>query len=116
MGIGLAGTILFLIPKLRAEFVSSVQNLAPKVYFYVLFNEGLFFLARLGMRYAFTMAPVALVTVVLGIQPLFVLAYTTGLTIFAPKVLKEDIKSKTLVTKLVIMIFILFGVYITTIK
>lgn len=111
LGIGIASFILLLVPLYRQQFLNTVKALNKRIYGLVLINELAFFLARLSLRYAFTLAPVALVTVLMGVQPLFVLFYTVILTLFAPTILKEDIRKKIILQKLALMVVILVGVY-----
>lgn len=111
-GIGIAGFVLFFIPIYRKQFLATIKILNKKVYFFILLNEIAFFVARYGLRVAFTLAPVALVSVILGVQPLFLLLYAVLLTLFAPHILKEDIRPRTIAYKLVLMSLILLGIFI----
>ena len=111
LGIGISSLFLFLIPTYKKQFVKSVKGLKKMVYAAVLINELVFFLGRLSLRYAFTMTSVALVTVLMGVQPIFVLIYTILLTLIAPQIIKENINSKVVMQKLLLMLIILAGVY-----
>ncbi|KKR29967.1 MAG: Conserved hypothetical membrane protein, DUF6 family [Candidatus Woesebacteria bacterium GW2011_GWA1_39_8] len=114
LGIGIASFFLFLIPSYKKQFISSIKNLNKFVYGAVLINELVFFLGRLSLRYAFTMASVALVTVLMGTQPLFVLGYTIVLTMVTPQIIKEDIEVRVVMRKFMLMLLILLGVYSIT--
>ncbi|MCC7290385.1 EamA family transporter [bacterium] len=110
--IGSISLLLFLIPTYKKQFIRTVRHTPIEIYGLVVINEVIFFLGRLGLRYAFRLAPVALVTVLMGTQPIFVLAYTILLAKLAPYILKEDVSKKAIATKLVFMAIIVFGVYL----
>ena len=112
LGIGISALCLFLIPAYKKQFFECVKGLKKTVYGAVLANEIVFFLGRLSLRYAFTIASVALVTVLMGVQPIFVLTYTILLTLIAPQIIKEDISLTVVIRKLLLMLIILAGVFL----
>jgi len=60
-------------------------------------------------------APVSLVVLLGGFQPLFVLALALLLSVFLPKIIKEEINKKTIAIKIVSASLMLFGLYLITI-
>lgn len=116
LGTAFGGLLVFVfISSYRTQFLLAMKKMPFSVYGLILVDEGFYFLGRIGIRYALTIAPVALVSVMLGVQPIFVLVYAILLTIFAPKLIKEDISFKTISTKLLFMAVILIGVYLISI-
>lgn len=61
---------------------------------------------------AFMMGPISLVSAVGGTISLFTLAYAVVLSLFWPKILKEEIDRKTLGQKLLAALLMLWGVYL----
>lgn len=112
LGIGLGGFILFLIPTYRSQFINTINSLEKKAYGIIAMNEIIFVLGKLGPRFAFTLAPVALVTVINGLQPFFILMYGLLLTIVAPNIIKEDISKKVLFKKFISILIIFLGIYL----
>lgn len=112
LGVGLGGFILFLVPTYRNQFTKTISSLDKKVYSIIVINEIIFVLGKLGPRFAFTLAPVALVTVVNGLQPFFILIYGLFLTTFAPNIIKEDISKKGLLKKFISILIIFLGIYL----
>lgn len=76
------------------------------------FNEITTVIGIICFRLAMVMVPVALVQVVNGFQPVFVLFYGTLLTIFFPKVITERISRGHLFHKVLSVAVIFFGTYI----
>jgi hypothetical protein len=66
--------------------------------------------------FAFTLAPVSLVLVVSGYQPLFVLILGVLITMFFPTLQKEKIGAKFLVYKIIAIALILIGGYFLNIN
>ncbi len=115
-GTAAGGLLLFIfVSDYRQQFLSAIKKMPASIYGLILLDEAFYFIGRIGMRFALTLAPVALVSVLLGVQPIFLLIYTILLTLFAPQFLKEDISLKTISTKLLLMIVILIGVYFISI-
>lgn len=112
LGVGLGGFILFLIPIYRSQFIDTISSLEKKVYGIVALNEIIFVLGKLGPRFALTLAPVALVTVINGLQPFFILLYGFILTLVAPYIIRENISKKILLKKTFSILLIFLGMYL----
>ncbi len=87
------GFILF-VKNVRDTFISITQIYKAKAFSINIVNQSLNTFAILSYNYALTIAPMALVNIVLGIQPVFVLVIGVFLTVFLPKISKEDISRK----------------------
>jgi len=75
-------------------------------------NEVVGTIAGLTFTFASLLAPIALVQIVNGFQPFFVLLYGILLTKIAPSLVKEDISKKALAQKIVFIILIFLGTYL----
>jgi drug/metabolite transporter (DMT)-like permease len=113
-GLLLFGLVLLCIKNYRKSFMSLVKNSAVKISALNLFSEGLTVGGNVLTRYALLLAPVALVTTVAGLQPLFVLMLGAAMTILTPHILQEKISGKHLVQKIVCITLIIIGTSVIT--
>ena len=107
------GLLLFsLIPLYRSQFIATIQKAKTAVLTVNLVSEFLNIAAKLAANFASLLAPLALVWVVNGFQPLIVFIYGIILTLFLPMFGKEDISRKTVIKKLSAMAVMLAGIYL----
>lgn len=111
MGIGIGALLLFLYTPYRRNFLQEIKTFDMKVYKALALNTGLTLLAEFSYFFAITLAPVALISIAQGTQPLFVLLYGLILTLWLPHLIKEDIRRKTLELKLLSIILLFVGIY-----
>jgi drug/metabolite transporter (DMT)-like permease len=110
-GIGLGGLIILIFSKkIRKEFLESKISWKQKSY--VGLNETIYVLAKTCTFYAFSLGPVALVSVIGSIQPFIAVAMGWLLTILNPKIFKENISKKSLTVKFIAALVIIFGIYL----
>lgn len=113
VGGGVFGLILFtLIPLYRKQFIATVQRGRKAVLTINFLSELLNIGAKLAANFASLLAPLALVWVINGFQPLIVFIYGIILTIFIPRLGKEDISKRTVIQKLSAMTVMLIGIYL----
>lgn len=113
IGGGIFGLLLFaLIPLYRKQFIATVQRGRKTVLTINFVSELLNIGAKLAANFASLLAPLALVWVVNGSQPLIVFIYGIILTIFIPKFGKEDVSKRTIIQKLSAMAIMLIGIYL----
>lgn len=103
---------LLFVPKYRREFSSVLKNNALAVIGLNGINEIVNVSANLIFTYATLLAPLALVTVVSGVQPMIVFLYGLGLTIFFPKIVQESLTRQRIAHKLIAISIIFVGVYL----
>jgi drug/metabolite transporter (DMT)-like permease len=108
---------MLLNKKIRKNFVASVNVLKTKKKSFgvVLANEVFGFLAIIISLIAISLGPVSLVTALFTIQPLFVFILTIVLSLFMPKILKEEINKSTLSLKLFSILLMIFGTWLVTV-
>lgn len=113
IGGGIFGLLLFLlVPLYRTQFIATVQRGKKAVLGINLVSELLNIAAKLAVNFASLLAPLALVWVVNGFQPLIVFLYGVILTLFLPTFGKEDISRKTVIQKLSAMVIMFVGIYL----
>jgi len=111
IGGGIIGILLFTCIKLyREQFIVTINRGRSIVLSINLFSELLNVVAKLLANFASLIAPLALVWVVNGLQPLMVFIYGAILTLFIPKLGRESLDKKTLVQKFSAIIIIFIGV------
>ncbi len=112
IGGGIFGLLLFtLIPLYRKQFIATVQRGKKAVLTINFVSELMNIGAKLAVNFASLLAPLALVWVVNGFQPLIVFIYGIIITIFIPRLGKEDISKKTIIQKLFAMAIMFVGIY-----
>ncbi|HOZ53172.1 MAG TPA: EamA family transporter [bacterium] len=90
--------------------VNIIKKKEPSKLF-IIFNQGLGSIAFLLQNYAVYLGPVAIINALQGVQYAFLLILGIFLTIFFPKLLKEDISKKTLIKKVAAIILVGLGLY-----
>lgn len=111
IGIGIGAFLLFLYAPYRRQLFQEVRSFRGNIYAILTINQILALLAEFANFYAITLAPVALVSVVQGIQPLFLLLYGFILTLWFPHIIKEDIRKETIGVKLFSLVLLFIGIY-----
>jgi len=110
LGIAFGGFLLFLYSPYRKVFLRDMKTIKKKVVVALTASQWITLLADFSYFYAITLTSVAIVSVMQGTQPLFLLLFGLILTLFFPQIIKEDISRKTLCTKLVAVILLFAGI------
>lgn len=113
--IGLLITGLFLyifIKSYRQDFHKLISNNGLGILSLNLLNETLNTLAVGLIQYASLLVPIVLVFLVNSLQPAIVFILGILLTLFLPKISKEDIKRSTLIQKTIAILIVTFGTYL----
>lgn len=74
-------------------------------------NEILNIIAKVSFNFASLLTPITITWIVNGFQPLFVFGYGVILTLFLPKIVKEDIGRKSLIQKMLAILVMFIGTY-----
>ena len=113
IGGGVFGLLLFtLIPLYRVQFIATIRKARIAVLSINLISELLNIGAKLAANFASLLAPLVLVWLVNGFQPFIVFMYGVIITLFIPRLGKEDISKKTVLKKLSAMTIMLVGIYL----
>lgn len=106
--------LLVVFPAVRKSFLSTALSL-PKFALGMLFgNELLFVISKLIGFLAISLGPVALVSVLSGSQVFFGVLLGWLLTLLAPRIFKEDISTKSLITKFGLAALMIIGVLLVS--
>ncbi len=102
--------VLF-VPSIRKEAFQTFKNMKNKVKGLLGFKMMIDFSAFIFAGYAILNGPISLVTV-LGnsINPLFVFVFTLFISIYLPKIVKEETDKKSIFTKVLAIVLIIIGI------
>ncbi len=104
--------LLFLISNFRDRLGRSLSNL--KLVGWALLILAMFLVATASLSgiWALTSGPVSLISVFRGFQSVFVLIYAIFLSIWLPKILKEELNKSTLGIKAIPILLMAVGLYL----
>jgi len=102
--------IYFTIPLIREKFHESLRANKQAIII-VLVNEGLYIVSKYVHYLAFSLGPVALVSVIGSTQVFFGIVIGIGLTKLFPKIFEEDLTKKTLISKFSWSAIMLLGLW-----
>jgi|HigsolmetaAR206D_1030411.scaffolds.fasta_scaffold10480_2 drug/metabolite transporter (DMT)-like permease len=100
---------LLIIPGYRHTFIQAIRIKSPTVLAFVTLNEVLGLIAKTATNFASLLAPLALVSVLNGLQPLFVFVLGILLTLYVPTYTKEMLDRHNVFRKLIAMIIMVIG-------
>jgi transporter family protein len=104
--------ILIFAKKWRKQFLKVLKRNKIKVLALNLTNEATYLIGKVSLNFASLLAPVALVSVVGGVQPFFIFIIGLILTLFFPKIITEKINKKILIQKIIAIIIMFVGIYL----
>lgn len=110
VGNGIGATLLLMIVGVD-RFKKATKDLYSIIGI-VTVNNGLAITAQLSEGFALSLAATSLVSIVGGVQPLFLTIIGYVLTRWYPTLIKEDIRAKIIKKKIITMISLLFGLYL----
>lgn len=96
----------------RKEFVNSFRENGKRIMGLNIANEMINITATIAFSFATLLAPIALVWVVNGFQPVFIFLIGAFLTIFFPNIIKENLSTKIVIQKIVFILIITLGTYL----
>jgi len=112
-GILIFGLILLTFVKsYRKDFLLAFKRNSGSIIGLNVINEVVNITATIIFTFAILLAPLALVWVINGFQPLFAFLIGIGLTLFFPHLIKEDLNKKIILQKVFFMLIIFLGAYL----
>jgi drug/metabolite transporter (DMT)-like permease len=110
-GIGLGGVILYaLFSFIRKAFNEMITTVGKRILGIMFLNEGIYVLSKSLSYFAYSIGPVALVSVVGSTQVFFGILFGWLLTLFLPHIFNEKIGKKDLLNKIGLAILLIFGI------
>jgi uncharacterized membrane protein len=113
LGFSLAGLSFLIVPTWRREIFDGIKRATTRKFQLFLMNDAIDLSGQLAYKYALVLTPAAsLVAVIGGIQPFYVLIFGVLLTLFFPRILKEDVSKRVLLQKIIGALIIVVGISI----
>lgn len=114
LGYSIFAVILVIsIKSYRQEFLSVLRNNSKNAIILNALNEIINIIGKVSFNLVSLYIPVTLAWIVNGLQPLFIFIYGIILTIFFPKIIKENIKREVLLQKgIAIAIMFVGGIFL----
>ncbi|OGH20786.1 MAG: hypothetical protein A3D74_05690 [Candidatus Levybacteria bacterium RIFCSPHIGHO2_02_FULL_37_13] len=109
IGTGLA-SIVVLIVKWREIHLFVTKSFKRDIVILFILNSIVGVIAQYSFSVAILLAPAALVSIIGGTQPFFVLVFGVFLSLFFPHIIKENIERKVLVSKILLIVLIFTGI------
>ncbi|HLC46689.1 MAG TPA: DMT family transporter [Candidatus Nanoarchaeia archaeon] len=104
--------LLVFSAKFRHDFVDSFRKNKKAIISLNAINETINLTATIIFTYAALQAPLALVSAINGLGSVFVFLIGILLTLFLPKMIKEDLSLRTIIQKAIFIILIFIGGYL----
>jgi drug/metabolite transporter (DMT)-like permease len=108
-GIALGALLIVLYKNNFKQFRHETQKIKKQAWVFLTINELIYIIARYVGYFAISLISVGIVSILAGMQPLFVLIYGIILSIWFPQVLKEVVTKKTIGLKFASILIIILG-------
>jgi len=109
IGTGLAAIVVIIV-KWNEIHLFMTKSFKGDIIILFILNAIFGVIAQYSFSVALLLAPAALVSVIGGTQPFFVLIFGVFLSLFFPHIIKENIERKVLVSKIFLIVLIFIGV------
>jgi drug/metabolite transporter (DMT)-like permease len=117
VGINITSLFLLFIPTIRRDFIKLVKILKKTRLLYIMLGtETAAFLGDITFNIATSTTYVSLVVAIGPLQPFFVLLFMILISLFKPKILKEEINKKIVAIKLLSLVLLFLGTWLITMK
>jgi len=114
VGTSMIGFSLFCFSKTRSKFLTDIKRVNRNVLFWRIVNTSLGLVGTVFYYIAISSGPVSLVSAAGSLEPFFVFAITLMLSLFVPRVLKEETGKKVLTIKALAIVLIVVGTWLLT--
>jgi len=112
IGTLIIGFLLFCFPKIRGNFLNDIKRVGRTILFWRILNTSMGLIAIIFYYIAISRGLVSLVAAVSSLEPLFVFVFVLLLSLFVPRILKEDIGKGAITTKALAIILIIVGTWL----
>lgn len=109
MGSGLASLCILLYGNNLKNLKKEMKKISKKVFVYLTISEIIYRSSRLSFYFALSLIPAAIVAVLQGFQPLFLLIEGIILSLWFPHIIKEVVTKGTVGIKVVAVVGIFIG-------
>jgi len=99
IGTAIIGFLLFCFPKIRDNFLNDIKRVGRTIIFWRILNTSMGLIAIIFYYIAISSGLVSLVAAISSLEPFFVFVFILMLSLFVPRILKEDIGKGVIITK-----------------
>lgn len=110
VGTLLCSLLVLISPKLRRHIFEGSKGFSQKLTALFVTNKVLSSVAQLGLNYAIKIGSVAVINALQAVEYAFIFVITLGLSCFYPHIFYESTAPKNLISKIMGITFICFGV------
>lgn len=111
-GIAIGALSIVLYKNNLKKFKNETKRFKKRVFIFMTVNELVYIIARYTGYFAISLISVGIVSVLAGLQSLFVLLYGIILSLWFPYVLKEAINKRVLFQKIISIILMFLGLFL----
>ncbi len=115
MGSFIGVVFLLTFSKPRREFFEMVTNIGKRTFLVTLIGEGIYLLGLICWLIATSLGFVSLVSAFAGLQPFYVFGYMLFLSLFMPKILKEEVSKEVISLKIFSIALMFLGTFLVTV-
>jgi drug/metabolite transporter (DMT)-like permease len=109
----LIGVIILLsFRKPRPQFTKKIPTIGKKGLFITFIGEGIYVTGALFSLLALSSTEASIASALFGLQPFYIFFYTLFISIFLPKILKEELTKQVIATKITAIILMFTGTYL----
>ena len=112
IGASMGILILLSFRKPRKHFTQTLPTVGAKGMFITFIGEGIYVIGTVFSLIAFSLAEASVVSALLGLQPFYLFFYTILVSMFLPKILKEELTKRVITLKLIAITLMLIGTYL----
>jgi len=114
VGTSIVGFSLFCVPKIRGIFLSDIKRVNRTALLWRIINTSLSLIGTVLYYIAISSGPVSLVSAASSLEPFFVFVIILMLSLFVPRILKEEIGKRVVAVKALSIILIVAGAWLIT--
>ena len=112
LGAGLGAFILYFSPFRQMNFLEAVKGIKRSTVAIISANETLWVLGRFATFFSSSLAPVSLIAVIGGVQPILMFLGGLLISIWLPNIVKEDLSGSAIKTKIIAIILAFLGIWL----
>jgi len=112
MGTFCGALVLLSLPRLRKRTIKAVGAAGKKAVFTTFIGEGLYVIGTICSLVALSLVDASLASSLFGLQPFFVFFYTLFLSVFMPRILREEVNKSIISLKLSAIALMFIGTWL----
>ena len=112
LGAFLGVLFMFCFSKPRREITDRISVVGRKAIILTFVGEGLYVLGTISSLLAMSLVDVSLASALFGLQPFYVFFYMLVLSVFMPKILKEELNRSILAFKIIAITLMFAGTWL----